>query len=189
MIVTVLSDKTVTKYYRFYGERHSILQLGYLIDFEIKESNNFLPQLRGISHNGFQWLYNREKLLKWHKLITTIEPHFRDVNEISSFYYNILLNAAKKWSKQSAKRLSIEVLIKILKFEGRLQPLNKCVICNQLIEDNISLIDGFLPTHSSCSSLEAINKNALIKLFNNSTTILLDDNIIDRVYLIALKSF
>jgi len=148
-----------------------------------------LPQARSISHIGFPWLYSRKKLMLWHKLITTIEPHFRDVGEVSSFYYDSLLDISKKWEKQSAKRLTIEFIIKVLKYEGRLQPLNRCAICKQNIENNISLVDGFLPTHSSCSMSEPMNKRAIIELFENSSTILIDDDIIDRLYLIALKSF
>jgi len=189
MVVTILNQNSIGKFYRFYGARHSILQLGYLIDYEVKESGTFLPQVRSISHIGFNWLYDRQRLMDWHKLITTLEPHFRDIGELSSFYFNTLLESAKKWEKQSSKRLTIEAFIKILKYEGRLQPLNRCVICNQAINENISIVDGFLPTHSSCSISEPMNKRAIIELFENSSTILIDDDIIDRLYLIALKSF
>ena len=163
--------------------------MGYLIDFEVEESGNFLPRLRHVSHNGFTWLYNREKLFIWQKFINIFEPHFRDVKEIDSIYYNTLLECATKWDKQSPKRLIIEAIVKLLRYEGRLRPLNRCVICNQNIENNLSLIDGFLPTHSSCSKLEPIRKEYIEYLFTKDSTIWLDDNIIDSLYLIALKSF
>lgn len=189
IIVTILSETRVDRYYRFYGARHSILQMGYLIDFEIQESNNFLPRVRSISHNGFNWLYNREKLMLWHQFIAIFEPHFRDVKEIDSIYFNTLLNCAKKWDKQSPKRLIVEAYTKLLNYEGRLQPLDRCTICNQPIEDTIALIDGFLPTHSSCSHTQALKKEYIEHLFKTNSTIWIDDNIIDRLYLIALKSF
>jgi len=89
MVVTVLSEHNVGTYYRFYGARHSVLQLGYLIDFEVEQDKaNFLPRLRGVTHIGFPWLYDRAKLMDWHRFISIFEPHFRDVNEITSFPLN-----------------------------------------------------------------------------------------------------
>ncbi len=189
IIVTILTAKSVTKYYRFYGARHSILQLGYLIDFESEESHNFLPKIRKISHIGFPWLYNREKLMLWHNFISIFEPHFRDISNIEPFYYDTILKVAKRWDKQSPKRLIVESYISILKYEGRIKPLSKCIICKRDIEDNISVIDGFLPTHSNCSNTQTINKKALEKLFLTASSIDLDDNIIESLYLIALKGF
>ena len=148
-----------------------------------------MPRIRNISHNGFSWLYSREKLIFWHKFISIFEPHFKDVKEIEPIYFNTLLDCAKKWDKQSPKRLITEAVIKLLKFEGRLQNINRCAICNQKIEDNPSLINNFMPAHSSCANLEPINKKALEYLFKNNSTIWLDDDIVDRLYLIALKSF
>jgi len=189
IIVTILSEKRVAKYYRFYGARHSILQMGYLIDFEIKESSSFLPQVRGISHIGFPWIYDREKLMLWHRFISIFEPHFRDVDEIDEFYYNTLLKAANRWHKQSAKRLIVESYFNILKYEGRVQSLSKCILCKQSIEHSIALLDGFLPAHSSCCNLEPLDTKAIVELFTTTSTIKLDDNSIDRLYLIALKGF
>ena len=46
-IALVLSPTEVRTYYRFFGARHSILQLGNLIDFEVEgEGSSFLPRLR-----------------------------------------------------------------------------------------------------------------------------------------------
>jgi len=163
--------------------------MGYLIDFEIEESNNFLPRVRSISHNGFNWLYNREKLMLWHQFISIFEPHFRDVKDVDPIYFNTLLDCARKWDKQSSKRLIVEAYTKLLNYEGRLQPLNRCSICNQKIEDSLTLLGNFIPAHSSCANSEAIKKEYAEYLFKTNSTIWLDDNIIDRLYLIALKSF
>jgi recombinational DNA repair protein (RecF pathway) len=189
IILTILSEHRVDKYYRFYGARHSILQFGYLIDFEIEENGNFLPRVRRVSHNGFSWLYNREKLFIWHKFISIFEPHFKDVKELDSIYFKSLLDCAQKWDKQSPKRLIIETITKLLNFEGRLQPLNRCAICNGLLNEHITLIDNFMPAHSSCANLEPIKKEYLEYLFKYNSTIWLDDDIVNRLYLIALKSF
>jgi len=69
-IALVLSHKDVRTYYRFFGARHSILQLGNLIDFEVEgEGSSFLPRLRSLSHLGFPWLFDKNKLLLWHNFI------------------------------------------------------------------------------------------------------------------------
>lgn len=53
-IVTILDKNSVTNYWRFFGARHSILQLGNLIDFEVSESkNNFMPNMRSLSYISF----------------------------------------------------------------------------------------------------------------------------------------
>ena len=185
-----MTNQSVGKYYRFYGARHSVLQKGYLIDFEIEESNNnFLPRVRNILHNGFIWLYDKEKLILWHKFISIFENHLRDVTSIDTIYYDTLLDCAKKWHLQSPKRLIVEAYIKIIKYEGRLFGLDRCVMCNQALNDKIALIDKFMPTHFSCSNLEPIRRSDINYLFDKGSTIKLDDNIIDRLYLIALKSF
>ena len=190
MIVTILSPTSVKKYYRFYGARHSILQMGYLIDFEEEQERaNFLPRVRSLSHIGFPWLYNREKLMLWHQFIAIFERHFRDIESVESFYFDTLLEAAKRWDKQSPKRLIVEVVINILKYEGRLQPPTYCVICNNPIEESIVPLQGFLPTHPECAKAPGISKKFLINLFESGSTILLDDATIEQLYQVALKGF
>ena len=190
MIVTLLSPKSVKRYYRFYGARHSILQMGYLIDYEEEHGGaNFLPRLRNLSHIGFPWLYDREKLMLWHQFIGIFERHFRDIESVESFYFETLLEAAKRWERQSPKRLIIEVCINILKYEGRLQPPNHCVICNNSIEEDVAFLKGFLPTHPECSKAPMNNKKQIVHLFKSGSTILLDDKNIEQLYLIALKGF
>ncbi len=190
MIVTILSPTSVKKYYRFYGARHSILQMGYLIDFEEEQDKaNFLPRVRSLSHIGFPWLYDREKLMLWHQFIAIFERHFRDIESVESFYFYTLLEAAKRWEKQSPKRLIVEVAINILKYEGRLQPPSHCVICNNQIDKSIAPIQGFLPAHPECAKSPAISKKDLMNLFESGSTILLDDATIEQLYLLALKGF
>jgi len=185
----VLSRDRVEKYYRFYGARHSILQVGYLIDFEVEESGSFLPRIRSISHIGFKWLYNREKLFIWHRFISIFEPHLRDVTQIDPIYYETLLECVKKWHLQSPKRLIVESYIKILKHEGRLQPLDKCLICNQSIDKNIAFVGKFIPAHPSCVNQHPIRKESVEYLLNSFSSIWLNDEEIERLYLIALKGF
>jgi len=190
LVVKILSEKSVESYYRFYGARHSVLQLGYLIDFEVQEDRaNFLPRVRNITHHPFPWLYNREKLLNWHRFISIFEPHLRDVSQIDSFYFNTLLKSAKKWQKQNCLRVIVESFTDILKFEGRLHHLNRCVICNREIDNEISFIKGMLPTHPKCSLSPALNIKEVNFLFKESSTLFLDDKSVEFLANIVLKGF
>jgi len=190
MVVTILSEKDIGVYYRFYGARHSVLQLGYLIDFEIEQDRaNFLPRVRNITHIGFSWLYDREKLLLWHRFISIFEPHFREVTQIDNFYFELLLSAAKKWQKQNSKRLIIESFIKILQYEGHLHKIDKCIICNQKIENQISFIKGLVPTHSECSHSFALSKVDIDYLFKEALSLYLSDEEVNFLSEIVLKGF
>jgi len=164
--------------------------MGYLIDFEEEQDKaNFLPRLRNLSHIGFSWLYEREKLMLWHQFIAIFERHFKDIETIDNFYFETLLETAKRWEKQSPKRLIVEVCINILKYEGRLRPLSHCVICNNKVDKEIAFIQGFLPTHPECSKSPGINKKSLVKLLESASTIFLDDTTVENLYLVALKGF
>jgi len=186
-----LSQKHIKSYYRFYGARHSVLQLGYLIDFEEESDNaNFLPRLRRVSHIGFPWLYEREKLLLWHRFIALFEPHLRDVEKIDSFYYETLLEAAKKWHKQSSKRLIVESFVKILEYEGRLYPTNRCIVCNkEITEEQFNLVNSLMPTHTFCSKGFEFTKEAINMLFAQKSTINLEDSEVEKLLPIILKGF
>jgi len=150
---------------------------------------NFLPKVRNITHISFPWLYDREKLLYWHRFISIFEPHFKDVTKIDKFYFELLLLSAKKWNKQNPKRVIVESFTQILKYEGHLHNLDRCLICNREIDNNISLIKGFLPTHPNCSKSINIDKNNLSYLFLNNSSIYLDDETISNLSEIALKGF
>jgi len=138
MVATVLSEKSISSYYRFYGARHSILQLGYLVDFEVDEGDGrFLPRMRGLRHYGFPWLYERRRLMIWHDWIKLFEPHLRDTEEIEPFYFDLLLAAAKRWDKQNPRRIVLESYHALLSHEGRLHPIRECFICETPIGDEI----------------------------------------------------
>ena len=190
MVVTILSQYCVGTYYRFYGARHSVLQLGYLIDYEVEQDKaNFLPRVRGVSHIGFPWLYDREKLMYWHRFISIFEPHLRDINEIDSFYYNAILDSAKKWQKQSFRRLIVEKYVNTLQYEGRLHSLESCIICKQKIDKEVSLLKGFLPTHPHCSHTTAFIKKDIEELFLTNSTIDIDSKTTQALSEIVLKGF
>ena len=190
VIVTVLSKNRVESYYRFYGARHSILQLGNLIDFEVEGlQSQFMPRLRGISHIGFSWLYDNNRLLIWHKYIKLYNLHLKDTIDIDSFYYNLLIESAKKWHLQNPKRIICEDYIKILEYEGRLHNENTCYICEDRLEEDISLMRSLIPAHPYCIHTPTINKNRIFELFNSKKSIYLSDEEINYLHTIVLKGF
>jgi len=187
-IATVLTETEIRTYYRFFGARHSILQLGNLVDFEVEgEGSSFLPRLRSLSHMGFPWLYDKNKLLIWHNFIKKFEPHLRDASELDSFYYDLLLNAAKKWDKQNPKRIICESYIELLDYEGRLYPEENCFICEQRIEDDIALMQAFKPAHPTCIYSPSLPTKKILDFFKTKKTVFLDDLEVDHLFEVVMK--
>ncbi len=188
VIVTVLSKSIVQKYYRFYGQRHSILQIGNLINFEIQEDNKgFMPRLRKVSHIPFPWIFSNNRLLIWQSFISLFEPHLRDTRAINSFYFNILLEKANRWHKQNPKRLAIEAYLELLEYEKRLYRSDFCYICNGILENEIGVMRAFIITHPSCIYSKSFNKNQICRLLSSKSTIEIEDNQIDELFEIVLK--
>lgn len=178
----------IKTYYRFFGARHSILQLGNLVDFEVEgEDGRFMPRLRSLSHMGFTWLHNKNKLLMWHNFIKKFEPHLRDAEELDSFYYDLLLTAAKRWDKQNPKRIVCEAYITLLDYEGRLYPEEKCFICEQRIEDDIALMQAFRPAHPSCIYGASLPTKKILDFFQSKKTVYLEDDEIDYLFEVVMK--
>ena len=187
-IAVVLTNQDIRTYYRFFGARHSILQLGNLIDFEVEgESSSFLPRLRSLSHLGFSWLYDKNKLLLWHNFIKKFEPHLRDAETLDSFYYDLLLDAAKKWDKQNPKRIICECYITLLAYEGRLYPDEKCFICEQRIEEDIALMQSFKPAHPSCIYGPSLPTKKILDFFISKKTVFLEDFEVDYLFDVVMK--
>ena len=187
-IALVLSNKNIRTYYRFFGARHSILQLGNLIDFEVEgEGSSFLPRLRSLSHIGFPWLFDKNKLLIWHNFIKKFEPHLKDATELDSFYFDLLLSAAKKWDKQNPKRIVCESYIELLAYEGRLYPEENCFICEQRIEEDIALMQAFKPAHPKCIYSSSLPTKKVLDFFSSQKTTFLEDHEIEYLFEIVLK--
>ena len=187
-IATVLTETEIRTYYRFFGARHSILQLGNLIDFEVEgEDGRFMPRLRSLSQMNFPWLFDKNKLLIWHNFIKKFEPHLRDASELDSFYYDLLLNAAKKWDKQNPKRIICEAYIELLDYEGRLYPEENCFICEQRIEDDIALMQAFKPAHPSCIYSPSLPTKKVFDFFESHKTVFFEDSEVAHLYDVVMK--
>jgi hypothetical protein len=189
-IALVLSPESIRSYYRFFGARHSILQLGNLIDFEVEgEDGRFMPRLRSLSHIGFPWLFDKNRLLMWHNFLKKFEPHLRDAEEIDSFYFDLLLDAARKWHRQNPKRIVCESYIKLLDYEGRLYPEENCFICEQRIEEEIALMQAFKPAHPGCIYSPALPTKKVFDFFESKKTTFFDDYEVDLLFNIVMKGF
>jgi len=188
VIVTVLSNCEVTSYYRFFGARHSILQVGNLIDFELQESKNgFMVQIRKISHISFPWIFSHNHLFIWQNFVKLFEPHLKEEIQIDSFYFDLLLKIAKKWHKQNPKRLAVEAYIEILDYEGRLYDNGFCYICEDVLDEQVGLMRAYLPAHPRCIYGYSYDKQQIFKLFDTKLTIHLNDNIVDKLFNTLLK--
>jgi len=188
VVVTVLTNDSIKSYWRFFGARHSILQIGNLVDFEVKESQkNFMPQMRSLSQISFPWLFSSNHLLVWQNFIKLFDPHFKETTEIESFYFDLLLKIARRWNKQNPKRLAIEAYIELLAYEGRLHDHGFCHICEEVLDDKIGLMRAFLPTHPHCIYATPLEKKSIFALFNTKSTIMMNDKIILELFNILLK--
>ena len=187
-VALVLTQDHIRSYYRFFGARHSILQLGYLVDFEVEgEDGRFLPRMRALSHLGFPWLFDRNRLMLWHNFIQKFEPHLKDADEVDPFYFDLLLDAAKKWGRQNPKRIICESYIKMLDFEGRLYPDEHCYICEGRIEEEIALMQAFKPAHPHCIYAPALPTKKILDFFKSKKATFLDDFEVEILYTIVMK--
>jgi len=187
-IVTLLTPSGVGRYYRFFGARHSIVQLGHLVDFEVNESRGgFMPQLRKLSHFSFPWLYDNNRVLVWHNFLKLLASHLYDTDETSSFYYQLLLESAKKWDKQNPKRVVCDSFVSLLEYEGRIHTQNHCYICEEPLLDTIALMRAFIPAHSYCIYGATFNKEKFFDFLESKKSINYSDEEIDLLYNIIMK--
>ena len=190
LIVTILTKKRRVVSYRFYGARHSTINLGYKIDFELHHSyKTTIAQLRNVLHLAFGWNVKREKMFVWQEFITLFYKHLRDVEEIDEFYFDLLEKSAQMWDKQNPKRVAIEAYVELLEYEGRLHNDFVCFKCDKEITDEITLLRAFLPAHKECSYQNGMKLLHVRELFENRSTIFLDDKDIDKLWEILLEGF
>ena len=188
LIVTILTNGSLDTLYRFYGARHSTLNIGFKIDYEIEPSaKSTIGRLKDVIHIGFKWINNHELLYLWQKFLGLFFKHLKDAEDLGDFYFHLLENASKEWNKQNPKRVAIEAYVKLLAYEGRLHSELYCFLCSQIIEDDISLIRAYLPTHNRCTHTMQINRDALIELYKNKSTLFLSDKEVDRLWNLLLE--
>ncbi|MFK5976803.1 MAG: recombination protein RecO [Sulfurovum sp.] len=191
MIVTILTNYGISKYYRFFGARDIILQFGHLINFTIDREfdKDSISKMRSLSLIEFPWLKHVDKRLFWSQFLKLFYTHVIDIKKVDIFYFNILLLSIQKWDKSNHKRIICESYINILKYENRLSPLIKCHICNEVFKDNIAFIDELKPTHPKCSKSHPIAIKKMVNFFNTKNSIFLSDDEIERLLEIIMRGF
>jgi len=190
MIVTIIAEESLQTLYRFYGARHSPVNMGFKIDFEAEYSlKSSIPRMKDVIHLGFPWMGEYERLRLWQQFITLFHPHLKDSESIGTFYFDLLNDASLRWKDQNPKRVAIESYVKMLDFEGRLHRELNCFFCDLPIEENISLIRAFLPAHTDCSHTLSINPKGLEWLYSYASTLFLDDQEIGRLWYILNEGF
>jgi len=188
LVVTILTNHSLMTLYRFYGARHSTINLGYKVDFETESSiKTSILRLRDVYHLGFKWMTLREPLILWQQFCSLFHPHLRDAEELDDFYFNLLDNAAKLWDKQNPKRVAIEAYVTLLAHEGRLHVESQCFLCEQPIKNEVALIRAFLPTHPECSLRLQISHIGFEELTNNGSTLFLSDREVDALWITLLE--
>ena len=188
IIVIVLSRSKIKSYYRFFGTRHSILQVGNFIEFEVQESgNSFMPRLRKVSHHTFPWISSPNRLLIWQDFIKLFEPHLKERINVDSFYLELLLKVANRWDRQNPKRLAVESFIELLNHEGRIYESRFCIICENMLDNRVGLMRAYRLTHIHCINTYPLDRINILELFSSKSTIYLDDTEVNELYKILLK--
>ncbi|TBR79248.1 recombination protein RecO [Campylobacter novaezeelandiae] len=189
LIVYILSAKALLKTYRFYGLRHSSILNGYKIDFSLDENPNFLPRLKDVMHLSFTWILQREKMFLWQEFIRLFYQHLRGIEELDSFYFELLNESAIKFLKQNPKRIIIDAYIKILEFEGRLHKNFICFSCEEPIKNEITLLRAFLPSHHYCALGYSFNQKKLEEFYKYKNSSIFNDEEIEKIYSIIKEGF
>jgi recombinational DNA repair protein (RecF pathway) len=188
LIVKILTENEVLTLYRFYGARHSYINVGFFIDFVVEETSKAtIKRLRNVTQLFFPFLLKREKLLYFKEYVRLLNNHFIDVSKVDSFYYETLFKLAKDLNERDAKRAIIEHYVTLIEKEGRLYKEKICFFCEKPIKNKIALARSFLPAHEKCIYSTGFNKNKIELLFNEKKTILFDNSEIDRLWKILNK--
>ena len=188
LIVTIITENRLETLYRFYGARHSVINLGYKLDFEKERSlNATIARLRDVIHLGFPWMLEHERLFIWQQFTALFYPHLRDAQILDPFYFNLLEDAAKRWHLQNPKRLAVESYIRLLKHEGRLHDEFICLFCDNAVTGDVSLLRAYLPSHKECSHRLAVTQKSLRYLYENEKTLQMSDGEIDIAWSVLIE--
>jgi len=188
LIVTILSSHTIETLYRFYGARHGTINIGFKIDYEVEPSaKSTIGRLKDVIHIGYKWINDYKLLQLWQDFTKLFYKHLKDAEELGNFYFELLENASLQWNQQNPKRVAIESYVKLLEHEGRLHKELYCFLCSKEIQQDVSLIRAFLPTHYNCSHTLSINRDALHELIYNKSSLFLNDKEVDRLWNLLME--
>ena len=188
LIVSILTQNNFYTTYRFYGARHSIMNIGFKIDFELETNlKSNIARLKDVLQISYPWIHDSKRLYCWQRLLKLFYPHLRDVESIEEFYFYLLDELAHKMEKQDPKRAIVESYVKLCEYEGRLHKQYECLLCDEKIDADISLVRGFLPTHGKCSYSRKFDLKQIEQLFEEKTLIDFSDDEVEYLWNILLQ--
>ena len=187
LIVTILTENELLTTYRFYGARHSNINIGYKIDFELEITKSTIPRLKDVMQLNFPWILDNEKMYCWQRYIRLFYPHLKELELLDPFYFYSLENLTHIMIKQNVLRAISESYLSLLEYEGRLHTDFECLLCELPIEDNVSIIRGFLPIHAKCTRAKFFENKKIKELFETQKTINLSDNDVEDLWDIILQ--
>lgn len=184
LILRVLTPLKLKELYRFYGMRHSIIEVGRKIDFDIQSDGYFLPKIHNILQLGYEWEREYERVYVWRRLMSLLNSHLKEISEIESFYFELLDWGAHILDKQHPLRVAIEMGAKLLEYEGRNTRFSDdcCFVCQESLGERVALGRAFLFAHPTCIHSEVLEKNKMIEFLNTSSSFLLSDDEVERVW-------
>jgi hypothetical protein len=188
-IVSIITEKKLYTTYRFYGKRHSNIHLGFKIDFETQSSlKSNIPRLKDVIQINFPWILDNKKLYFWQRFLKLFYYHLKEVEDLEPFYMKLLDDLAHKLTKQSnPKRAIIQSYIVLCKYEGRLHDNFECLLCEQPITTNLTIVRGFVPVHTSCSYGKHFSLQKIKELFIDNILINFTDDEIDYLWSILMQ--
>ena len=188
LIVNILTESKIYTTYRFYGARHSNINIGFKIDFELESTlRSNIPRLKDVLQLNYNWILNSEKTYAWQRFIKLFNAHFRDIEDIDSFYFELLDELAHNLTKQNAKRAIIQAYLNLLEYEGRLHTDYNCFLCEVDIVSDVALVRSFLPAHPQCTFAKAFKLSKIKEMFEDKSLISFDDEEIEYLWNILLQ--
>ena len=89
--------------------------------------------------------------------------------------------------KQNALRAICESYISLIEYEGRLHSDFECLLCENIIAQDISLVRGFLPVHANCAYSRGFELEKMKDLFEKKKVISFNDEEVECLWKILLQ--
>lgn len=187
LIVCLLTENEIINSYRFYGARHSNINIGYKIDFELEDTRSSIPRLKDVIQLGFEWVLDYEKMYCWQRFVKLFYSHLKDLEQIDPYYFYSLDHLTHVMIKQNALRAICESYVHLLEHEGRLHTDYQCLLCEHKINEDISLVRSFLPVHAKCTYSRKFELYKIKELFEEKNLINFSQDEVEYLWNIILQ--
>lgn len=184
LILRILTPSHILQLYRFYGVRHSIIDVGRKIDFDIQNDGLFIPKLRNILQLGFSWEKEFDRVYIWKTFISLLNTHLRDVENLEEFYFELLEWGGHTLRRQNPMRVALEMYAKLLLYEGRSARCHssECFVCGEMLESEVVLGRAFLLAHPRCVDGYKMRKDKIVRFLDETSSVELEDGEIERLW-------